>query len=704
MRRVRYALVSSLDGFIAGPNDEFDWILPDPEVDSAQDFSRYDTALIGRRTFDVMRAQGQPTFPGKKNYIFSRTLSRADIPEASILSSTPEQTVAELRNEPENGKDIWLFGGGDLFRTLLAARLVDDIELTIIPILLGSGIPLLPRRHRNTFPLQLTDHRIVPQRSGLTHLFRDPALGLLRNRDERHAPAPVESAKRISPPKRQTPQHVPAPTQHSELNSEALRRQMEQFFDATTDAMVFLDRDYRFTFLNRRANEIISFGRNLVGENLFEAFPGTVYENSPYVENYRRSMDEGLRGEFEAFYPEPLNQWLRVQSFPTDDGIVIFFRDFTEEKLTREAMDRKTAEAERQHAEIETIYRTAPIGLALFDLDGYHYLRLNDRQAAFFGLKPEQIVGRTLTEMAPIEGLKELFDQVANGDPVINYPLEGKLFNDPPDEHRYWTVTYFPVYGADGRIQAITAASLEITQQKKAELALIESEKLAVVGRLASSIAHEINNPLESVTNLLYLAEHSDAVDQSRHYIQTAEVELRRISAITSQTLRFHKQSSSPHEINLTELVGTVLSIYQGRIANADIQINRRSSAKKRIRCFEGEIRQVLANLISNALDAMPAGGTLFLRGREATNWCTGEKGVALTIADNGTGMAPETRARLFNPFFTTKGLTGTGLGLWVAKEIVDRHRGKLSVRSSRSPAHCGTVFTLFLPFDAVFR
>ena len=479
---------------------------------------------------------------------------------------------------------------------------------------------------------------------------------------------------------------------------------MEQCFDATTDAVVFLDRDYNFTYLNRRANELISMGQDLVGRNLFKSFPAIVYENSPYLENYRRSMDHGLPGEFEAFYPEPLNIWLRVQSYPAEDGILIFFRDFTQEKFDREALLAKTDEAERQRAEIETIYRTAPIGLALFDLDDYHYLRLNDQQAAFFGLPKEQVLGRTVTELAPIPAVRELFDQVARGEPVINYPLEGRLITDPPDEHRYWTVSYFPVYGADGNIQAITAASLEITPQKKAELALQQSEKLAIVGRLASSIAHEINNPLESVTNLLYLAEHTDSLEQARQYIRTAEVELRRAAAITSQTLRFHKQSTSPQEINLTELVGNVLSVYQGRITNSNIHIDRFCSAKRRVHCFEGEIRQVLANIISNALDAMPSGGTLYLRGREAINWRNGEPGVAVTIADTGTGMSPETSARLFKPFFTTKGLTGTGLGLWVSKGIIDRHRGVLNVRSSQSPAHRGTVFTLFLPFNAVMR
>jgi len=482
-----------------------------------------------------------------------------------------------------------------------------------------------------------------------------------------------------------------------------LLRQMEQFFEATTDAVCFFDRNYCFTFLNRRAQEIISMGLDLTGRNLFEVFPAIVYENSPYVESYRRSMEEGLPAEFEAFYPEPLNVWLRVQSYPTDDGMIIFFRDFTSEKADREALQNKTLEAERQHSEIEAIYRTAPIGLALFDATDYRYLRLNDRQAAFFGLKPEQIVGRTLTEMAPIPGLKELFDGVRAGKPVINFLLEGALVTDP-NEHRFWTVNYLPVYAPDGTVQFISAASLEITQQRKAEQALIESEKLAVVGRLASSIAHEINNPLESVTNLLYLAQVSTTLEEARSYLTTAEIELRRAAAITSQTLRFHRQATSPQLMNPRELTDTVLSIYQGRINNTRVRIERRSRARRKVHCFDGEIRQVVSNLIGNALDVMPSGGRLLVREREATNWRTGEPGVSITIADNASGMSPEVQTRIFNPFFTTKGVTGTGLGLWVSKEIVQRHRGELNVRSSQSPNHHGTVFTLFLPFDAVIR
>ena len=283
-------------------------------------------------------------------------------------------------------------------------------------------------------------------------------------------------------------------------------------------------------------------GLDLTGRNLFEVFPSIVYENSPYIESYRRSMEEGLPSEFEAFYPEPLNVWLRVQSYPTDDGMIIFFRDFTSEKADHEALQNKTLEAERQHSEIEAIYRTAPIGLALFDVEDYRYLRLNDRQAAFFGLKPEQVVGRTVTEMAPIPGLKELFDQVRSGKPVINHLLEGALVTDP-SEHRYWTVNYLPVYGPDGNVQAITAASLEITQQHKAEKALIAKRKTRrrrpprqlhrPRDQQPARIRHQPPLPRPAP---------DDTRTKPATTSTTAEIELRRVAAITNQTLRFHRR------------------------------------------------------------------------------------------------------------------------------------------------------------------
>lgn len=475
---------------------------------------------------------------------------------------------------------------------------------------------------------------------------------------------------------------------------------MAQFFELTSDGIQFVNRDFVITFMNTRARQILSPSGEVVGRNIWESFPEATRLDLPYFANYTRTMIDRVATEFEAFYPEPLNIWFQIHAYPSDDGIIVFFRDITEDRRKQEEYQRKSEEAERQRAEIEAVYRTAPIGLALFDLDDYHYLRLNDRQAAFFGQQPEQIVGRTLTEMAPIEGLRELFDQVARGEPVVNFPLEGALISDP-DEHRYWTVSYFPVRSADGTISGVTAASLEITQQKKAELALIESDKLAAVGRLAASIAHEINNPLESVTNLLYLAKTSDTLADAKGYLDTAERELLRVAAITSQTLRFHKQSTSPQAITGEQLVASVLSIYQGRVINSGIQISQRHRDRRPVRCFEGEVRQVISNLVGNALDAMATGGNLMLRSREGVDWITGELGAVLTIADTGTGMPREVLEKVFRPFYTTKGITGTGLGLWISKEIIDRHRGSLKVRSRPGS---GTVFSIFLPYDAVTR
>ncbi len=244
----------------------------------------------------------------------------------------------------------------------------------------------------------------------------------------------------------------------------------------------------------------------------------------------------------------------------------------------------------------------------------------------------------------------------------------------------------------------------DITARKRVESALVQSEKLAAVGRMASSIAHEINNPLESVTNLLYIASGANDLDEVREHLETADRELRRVSAITSQTLRFHKQLTSPTEISGKELLNGVLSIYQGRLLNANIRVEMLCRVRRPVCCFEGEIRQVLSNLIGNAIDAMHSvGGRLLLRCR-AGHDRTGREGLFITVADNGPGMSQETCARAFEPFFTTKGFAGTGLGLWVSQEIIDRHKGRLRLRSTqRSPGY-STVITLFLPFMAATR
>jgi dihydrofolate reductase len=157
MRKVRYSVAMSLDGFIAGPNGEADWIITDPEIDFNALFEQFDTFLIGRRTFELFARGGSGETPGKKTFVFSRTLRQEDYPKVTIVSENAEEVVAGLRAQP--GKDIWLFGGGSLFNSLLDAKLVDTVEVAIIPVLLGEGIPLLPPPAKQT-KLKLTNHKI----------------------------------------------------------------------------------------------------------------------------------------------------------------------------------------------------------------------------------------------------------------------------------------------------------------------------------------------------------------------------------------------------------------------------------------------------------------------------------------------------------------------------------------------------------------
>jgi PAS domain S-box-containing protein len=398
--------------------------------------------------------------------------------------------------------------------------------------------------------------------------------------------------------------------------------------------------------------------------------------------------------------------WIRAQPVRDESGKILDWLgvaiDIDDRKTFADTLQRRQDETERQRIELETIYQTAPIGLSLFDPVEFRYLRINDRQCETLGLPREKIIGRPIFELAPLKGLHETLEQVANGHIVRNLLLEGALASRP-GEHRYWNVSYSPIRNSSGAVEAIIAVVLEITNQKKAEAALLQSEKLAAVGRLASSISHEINNPLEAITNLLYLiALSNDLPDGVRNYVQIAQAELSRVCQIATQTLRFHRQAVRATNVSAADLVGAVLDLYNGRLANSNIEVDATYSTENTIFCFENDIRQVLNNLIANAIDAMRHGGRLIIRAHDATSYSAdhpeGRQGTRISIADTGHGMSPAIRARIFEPFYTTKDLNGTGLGLWISSGIVNRHHGRLTFRTSVDPNLHGTVFSLFLP------
>jgi signal transduction histidine kinase len=268
------------------------------------------------------------------------------------------------------------------------------------------------------------------------------------------------------------------------------------------------------------------------------------------------------------------------------------------------------------------------------------------------------------------------------------------VFDDQP---RVLAAEQIAALEALGRqVMSLLESRLRLVEQERAYAGLMQSEKLAAVGRLASSMAHEINNPLEAMTNLLFLAQGRATDPVLVEWLEQADRELRRVSNITNQTLRFHKQASFPQAITCLSLFSATLNLYEARLRNADIAVEKRKRANEPVECFEGDIRQVLSNIVANAIDAMPHGGRLIVRSRKATHWQSGRQGLMLTVADTGMGMDVAIRGRCFEAFFTTKDIGGLGLGLWISREIMERHDGAISLRSR---AGRGTVVGLFLPF-----
>lgn len=352
---------------------------------------------------------------------------------------------------------------------------------------------------------------------------------------------------------------------------------------------------------------------------------------------------------------------------------------------------------------LDSMLGNAPIGFAFFDHE-LRYVRVNDFLAGAHGLPVEEHVGLTVTEFYPAElaQLKEgyIARVYETGEAIRDVELRGEMAYAPGVE-RSWLMHFYPVLTTDKKILWVGAIVVETTDRVLAEEALRKTEKLAAAGRLAASIAHEINNPLEAVTNLLYLLDqHEPMESEAKVYVQTAQAELARVSEITQQTLRFYRQSSSASMTNLVEVMDSLLMLYKSRLMASHVKVERRFREEPQVYGFGGELRQLFANLVGNAADAMPRGGMLTLgvrRGCGRTLDGTWRQGVRVTVTDTGSGMSEATRRRIFEAFFTTKDATGTGLGLWISAEIIAKHGGTVQVRT-RQGAGSGTSFMIFFP------
>jgi PAS domain S-box-containing protein len=313
-----------------------------------------------------------------------------------------------------------------------------------------------------------------------------------------------------------------------------------------------------------------------------------------------------------------------------------------------------------------------------------------------YGYTAEEAIGSPVARLAPPERLDEVEhnrELLNRGGHVASYRTE-RMRKDGTRCPVLLSVS--SLRNARGEIVGTSAIARDISAEKQSEEAVRRSEKLATAGRLAASIAHEINNPLEAVVNLLYLARHDSS--HADEYLTLAEQEVGRVAQLAQQTLGFVRDASSPGSMDPAAIMDEILQLYSRKLEGRQIRVTRRYRGSCQISGYSGELRQLLANLLVNAVDAMADGGSLQVRVATGRDWSNGIEGVRITVADNGSGIPSNNLRQIFEPFYTTKKDTGTGLGLWVSRGIVQKHGGSIRVRSRTDGRATGTVFSIFLP------
>ena len=316
-----------------------------------------------------------------------------------------------------------------------------------------------------------------------------------------------------------------------------------------------------------------------------------------------------------------------------------------------------------------------------------------------FGYTAEEMIGQSVRKIIPQDVFADedrIMSAVARGERTEHFETVRKRKDG---ENIEVSLTLSPVCDEIGNIVGVASISRDVSQQKKVEKALHTTERLATVGRMAATIAHEINNPLEAVTNLVYLAQSYMTDEAGKGFLQHAQQELARVALLTKQTLGFYRETKGARQLTLGELVTPLVSVFSARARNKQISIETQIKQDPSIFGIAGEIRQLFANLLNNSIDAVPNKGRIVIRIQQAQErGGIMRHGARLTVCDNGPGISTETRKKLFEPFFTTKREVGTGLGLWVSSNIVRKHEGTIKVRSSTEPGESWTVFSVFFP------
>ncbi len=471
---------------------------------------------------------------------------------------------------------------------------------------------------------------------------------------------------------------------------EEARSRLAAIVDSSDDAIISKDLNGILTSWNAAAERLFGYSQEeIVGKSVLTIIPPELHYEEPGILAKLRRGDKIEHYETERVRKDGRRVFVSLTISPLKDstGKVI-----GASKIARDITERRRLDNIKFR--LAAIVNSSDDAIIAKDLNGI-ITHWNAAAERMFGYKAEEIIGQSVLTIIPSELQDEepaILASLRAGEKIDHYETE-RLRKD--GSRVAVSITISPVKDEKERIVGASKIARDISERKKVQEALIQSEKLAATGRMAAAIAHEVNNPLAAVTNLAYLISTDDSLsEEARRYTQMLMAEVARASEMTKQGLAFYRDSGKQSSFDVRALIEDVVKVYRPTLEKRDLEVIADYRHFAPLFGFASEIRQVFANLLLNAMDALPDGGRIITR-VDVKN-----SSVRITVADNGHGIPSETRAHLFEPFITTKGAKGNGLGLWVSNGIIEKHGGRIAVRSSTRAGRSGTVFSVLLPIN----
>jgi PAS domain S-box-containing protein len=488
-----------------------------------------------------------------------------------------------------------------------------------------------------------------------------------------------------------------APAAAAASEAEKAQRRLAAIVESSEDAIASKDLNGIITSWNKSAERLFGWtAEEIIGQSVTLIIPKELHEDEPKILAKIRAGERIEHFQTVRVHKSGrlIDVSLTVSPIRDENGRIVgaakIVRDITRQKKLEETVLRLAA-----------IVESSDEAIASKDLNGI-ITSWNRSAEKLFGYTAEEIIGKSVTLIIPPELHHDedmILSRIRRGEKIDHFET---IRVHKSGERIEVSLTISPVRNENGKVIGAAKIVRNITETKKIDRALQTTEKLAAAGRMAATVAHEINNPLEAVTNLVYLAKRDlSNTGKVANYLELASRELDRVAHITRQTLGFYRDTSSPVRFNVAETLDDLLLLYEKRFESRNIKVLKQYEKDLEITALAGEIRQAFSNLITNAIDAMPNGGALVLRITKSHEWSGPQHcGVRVTLLDTGSGIEARHRKKIFQPFFTTKADVGTGLGLWITRGIVEKHRGTIRMKSRTGQTSHGTAFSIFLPAE----